>query len=274
MTAPRGVVSVRASMLSSLIDLQPLCRKQVYGFFMISDLASGQSLSAQQLVERLAAASHVLVGVQHDNPDHLAVPLWLLQSLVDRRAQGSFLLAMLSASQQGTISAVQSAAACGQPPEDLPAALDWQSQWDWAFYGPLLRYALVQPYPLLAANLSADEAQAIALRPQRLSGTHSTTAAVRHRLLEQFNPRDPEAARQSLLAVHQQRDRRMARELLAAPAPALLLAGAEHVRKDLGVPLHMTDLLGNVAPVVLILAPDSVTIEPQSADYVWYTATA
>lgn len=241
---------------------------------MISDLKSGQNLSAQQLVEHLAVASHVLVGGQHDNPDHLAVQLWLLQSLADRRAQGSFLLSILTLGQQGKVSTVQSDIAQGEYPADLLEALDWRPERDWALYGPLMRYALAQPYRLLAADLNPDEVQSIQRRPQRLSGTHSTAPAVRHRLLELISHRCPEEVRQSMLAVHQRRDRHMAQELLAAPFPALLLAEADHVRKDIGVPLHMADLVGKVESVVLILAHSGVTVEPEAADYVWYTATS
>src|SRR5690606_40000804 len=49
----------------------------------------------------------------------------------------------------------------------------------------------------------------------------------------------PEAHLPAMLAVQQQRDRRMAQQLIAAPKPAMLLAGAFHVRRDLGVPLHL-----------------------------------
>lgn len=241
---------------------------------MISHLKSGQSLSAQQLVEQLAVASHVLVGGQPDNPDHLAVQLWLLQSLADRRAQGSFLLCALTPGQQGKVCAVQRDISQGRYPADLLAALDWRPERDWALYGPLMRYALAQPYQLLAAGLDPDEVESLQQRPQRLSGRHSTAPVVRQRLLAQIAHRYPEQAWQAMLAVHQQRDRRMARELLAAPCPALLLAQADHVRKDIGVPLHMADLADNVQPLVLILAHRGMTVAPGAADFAWYMTTA
>ena len=40
-------------------------------------------------VERLAKAPRVLVGEQHDNPDHHALQLWLSRELAAQRPQGS-----------------------------------------------------------------------------------------------------------------------------------------------------------------------------------------
>lgn len=125
---------------------------------MIRDLKSGQLLTARQLAERLASASHVLVGEQRNNPDHHALQLWLLQALSDRRPQGSLLLEMLTMSQQVRVDATRASIATSDYPTDLPQALEWRSEWDWQVYGPVLRFALAQPYPLLAANLESQDA--------------------------------------------------------------------------------------------------------------------
>jgi uncharacterized iron-regulated protein len=74
-----------------------------------------------------------------------------------------------------------------------------------------------------------------------------------------------------MLAVQQQRDRRMAEALLAAPLPSLLIAGAYHVRRELGVPLHLGDLHAEAGTQVLILAEVGSVVSAGSADYVWYT---
>ena len=58
---------------------------------VIRELASGRTLTPQELVERLAAAPRVLVGEQHDNPDHHALQLWLLRQLAAQRPHGSLL---------------------------------------------------------------------------------------------------------------------------------------------------------------------------------------
>lgn len=243
---------------------------------MIRDLNSGQTLTPQQLVARLAGASRVLVGEQHDNPDHHALQLWLLQALADQRKQGSLLLEMLTPDQQTAVDAVQKQIHQGNYPADLPAALGWQKGWDWALYGPIVRFALAQPYPLLSANLGAQEMGAIYHQRPVLSGTLSTNSTVREQMLNQVRESHcgllPEDAMPAMLAVQQQRDRRMAHSVMDAPAPALLFAGSYHVRKDLGVPLHMADLGSTDKPVVLLFAQVGSEVEPHSADYVWYTA--
>lgn len=243
---------------------------------MIRDLDSGQRLTPQQLVTRLAAAPRVLVGEQHDNPDHHALQLWLLQALADQRPQGSLLLEMLTPQQQSRVDGVKRQILQGDHPLDLPAALGWQKGWDWALYGPVLRFALAQPYPLLSANLGAEEVAAIYHQRPVLSGAQSGSEEVRRRLLDQVRESHcgmlPEDALPAMLAVQQQRDRRMALSVLEAATPALLFAGSYHVRKDLGIPLHMADLGRSERPVVLLLAQVGSEVEPGSADYVWYTA--
>ncbi|MBB2493437.1 ChaN family lipoprotein [Aquipseudomonas ullengensis] len=242
----------------------------------IRDLSSGELLSPQQLVERLAVAPRVLVGEQHDNPDHHALQLWLLRELAARRPQGSLLLEMLTPSQQARVDEVQAQSRAGTAPVDLIGALAWQPGWDWSVYGALVSEALRQPYPLLSANLDRSEIMSIYQQRPTLPSGVSTAAAVQDALFADIRESHcgllPESQLPAMLAVQQQRDRRMAERLLAAPQPAVLLAGAFHVRKDLGVPLHLADLGAGQGTAVLVLAEVGKPVEAGSADYVWYTA--
>lgn len=241
----------------------------------IRDLRSGATLTPEELVARLSDAPRVLVGEQHDNPDHHALERWLLQALDARRPQGSLALEMLVPEQQGRVDAVRAAFQRDQLPADLPQALAWQKGWDWALYGPLVRYALEQPYPMLAANLDRAEIMDIYTRRPDLAGQASTAAPVRQALQAQIRDAHcrllPEAQMPAMLAVQQQRDRRMAERLLAAPQPTLLVAGAYHVRRDLGVPLHLQDLQPASGEAVLILAEVGKAVTADAADYVRYT---
>ncbi|WP_277591891.1 ChaN family lipoprotein [Pseudomonas chlororaphis] len=242
----------------------------------IQDLRSGKLLTPEELVIRLARAPRVIVGEQHDHPEHHALQLWLLQAMATQRAQGSLLLEMLTPDQQPRVDSLRQHKAAQGLPDDLPGALAWSPGWDWALYGPVVRYALLQPYPLLAANLDSSEVRGIYRQAPALSGEHSNAALVRNELLQQVRDSHcgllPESQMPAMLAVQQQRDRRMAERLLAAPTPALLFAGAFHARKDVGVPVHLRDLDASNGTVVLMLAQKGTQVPPQSADYVWYRA--
>ena len=243
---------------------------------LIRDLDSGRVLTVDELVERLAKAPRVIVGEKHDNPDHHALQLRLLRGVAERRAQGSLLLEMLTPDQQPRVNKVHSELKTTGWPNDLPKALAWQSGWDWTLYGPVVRFVLAQPYPLLAANLDTAEVRKIYARAPALNGARSNSASVKGELLAQVRESHcgllPETQMPAMLAVQQQRDRRMAERLLAAPTPSLLFAGAYHARKDVGVPVHLLDLGASDGTVVLILAQEGAEVAPGMADYVWYTA--
>ncbi|WP_322844823.1 ChaN family lipoprotein [Pseudomonas sp. B33.4] len=238
----------------------------------IRDLRSGEVLTAQQLLVRLAAPQRLIIGEQHDNADHHVAQLWLLRALGEQRPQGSLLLEMLTPDQQPKVDAVRQAAS---PQSGLPETLAWQDGWDWNLYGPIIRFALTQTYPLLAANLENSEIRAFYRNPPVLNGAHSNAPSVKETLLEQIAESHcgllPESQMSAMLAVQQQRDRRMAERLLAAPKPALLLAGAWHARKDIGVPLHVVDLGAIESPTVLMLAEQGGEVNAATANYVWYT---
>ncbi len=243
----------------------------------IIDMHSGVTVSVAQLVDELSAAPIALLGEKHDNPDHHALQLWLLQALEAQRAQGAVVMEMLTVDQQDTVSAVQLDVRAGVVPTDLPAALNWHAGWDWQQYGDVVTHILQQPYPLLAGNLNRDALMDIYRHPPKLKGVESTRADVTLRLSEQIRESHcnklPESQVPAMLAVQQQRDRTMASVLLDAPKPALLIAGAYHVRYDLGVPLHLRDLQGlnEAQQRVLIFAEADQEIDAGSADFVWYT---
>lgn len=239
----------------------------------IVDLRNGILLTPRQLLDELAGSEQVLVGERHDNPDHHALQLWLLQALAQRREQGSLLLEMLNPDQQQTVALVQQRMRQGERPADLPAALGWQQGWDWALYAPLVGYGLAQPYPLLSANLDRDEISRIYREVPSLDGAPAAPA-VQAALLEQIRLSHcqmlPETQLPAMLAVQQQRDRRMAQRLAEAPRPAMLLAGAFHVRRDLGVPLHLAQA-GSAEVLVLMLADVGEVVSSEQADFVWFT---
>ncbi|QUY48216.1 ChaN family lipoprotein [Serratia plymuthica] len=247
------------------------------GLGKITDLRSGETLSPEQLVARLAAHPRVMVGEKHDNPYHHRIELWLVQNLPQRRPQGSVLMEMISPNQQAKVEKVKQALRgnCALPDERVAQLIDWQKGWKWSLYGEVVMAAMRAPYPLWSANLDREEIMAFYRQPVFPQGQLSVRPAVQKALEDtirtshggKIEPRQLHA----MLAIQQQRDRRMAERLLAASTPALLIAGGYHASKWVGVPLHVRDLQPGAQPRVLMLAEQGAQVDGRMADYLWVT---
>lgn len=246
----------------------------------IVDLRSGQRVSAGQLLAQLAAAPRVIIGEQHDQLSHHQIEQWLLQQLQSQRPQGSVLLEMLNPDQQAKVDKVKPWLQTDPVvrPEHVAELLAWQPSWKWAQYGDLVMTVMRAPYPVWSANLDRSEIKQMFADKPAVQGKHSNLAndgkvhAKLKDIIRVMHDNQIDAPRlAAMLSVQQQRDRRMAERLLAAPAPAVLIAGAYHAHKDLGVPLHVQDLTGGPAPLVLVLAQKGATVLAPQADFVWFT---
>ncbi|BEM93372.1 ferric uptake regulator CjrA [Serratia marcescens] len=243
----------------------------------ITDLHSGATLTPEQLLTRLAQQPRVIVGEKHDNPYHHQIEQWLVQQLPQRRPQGSVLMEMINPNQQAQVDKVKQWLQSDPTVRDGRVAelIAWQPGWEWALYGGVTMAAMRAPYPLWSANLDRSEIAAFYQQPQFPAGQLSSQPAVRKALEETIRTSHGgqiEAAQlHAMLAIQQQRDRRMAERLLAAPTPALLIAGGYHAAKSVGVPLHVRDLQPAAAPTVLMLAEPGVQVDVHTADYLWIT---
>lgn len=246
----------------------------------IIDLRSGQRIDAGQLLAQLAAAPRVIVGEQHDQLSHHRIEQWLALRLQGQRPQGSVLLEMLNPDQQAKVDKVQPWLRTDPVvrPEHVAELLAWQPGWQWRQYGELVMTVMRAPYPVWSANLDRSEIKQLFVDRPGVQGKYSNLAndakvhARLQDLIRVMHDNQIDAPRlAAMLSVQQQRDRRMAERLLAAPAPALLIAGAYHAAKDVGVPLHVRDLTGGPAPLVLILAQQGATVTREQADFAWFT---
>ena len=246
----------------------------------ITDLRSGESLTPDQLLARLSVEQRVVVGEKHDNPYHHQIELWLVQQLPLRRPQGSVLMEMINPNQQAKVDQVKHWLQSNPTVRDSRVAelIDWQPGWKWSLYGDVAMAAMRAPYPLWSANLDRSEIMAFYENPQFPAGARSADPAVRNAISDTIRTSHQQniGAEQlhAMLAIQQQRDRRMAERLLAAPAPALLIAGGYHAGRSIGVPVHVKDLDAAASVTVLLLAETGVTVDKSQADFVWITPAA
>ncbi|WP_346825831.1 ChaN family lipoprotein [Serratia inhibens] len=255
----------------------PVPKNTLGGLGEITDLRSGETLSPDRLLARLAAQPRVIVGEKHDNPYHHQIELWLVQNLPQRRPQGSVLMEMITPSQQVNVDKTKQDLLENPAVRDERVAqlIDWQKGWKWSLYGEVVMAAMRAPYPLWSANLDREEIMAFYRQPVFPQGRLSVRPAVQKALEDiirtshggKIEPQQLHA----MLAIQQQRDRRMAERLLAAPTPTLLIAGGYHASKWIGVPLHVQDLQPGAQPTVLMLAEQGAQVDGQMADYLWIT---
>ncbi|EHM39526.1 ChaN family lipoprotein [Hafnia alvei] len=255
---------------------RPSALKEIETTGKIIDLRSGDSITSQQLLTQLASAPRLIVGEKHDNEKHHLIEIWLIKNLPQQRSQGSVLLEMLTANQQPRVDQLK------QWLKDDPMVregriqhlLSWEQGWPWEMYHGVVMQALRAPYPLLVANINRDRVQDLYKNPRIPAGKISTAPdvqnAIRETITNMHDGKIDQTQLNAMLAIQQQRDRFMAQQLLAAPTPALLIAGGYHAAKQMGVPLHMQDLTPASRPVVLMLAETGMNITFAQADYVWY----
>jgi uncharacterized iron-regulated protein len=245
----------------------------------IRDAATGATLTPAQLVARLGPAPMVIVGEEHTNLHHHHIEQWLLENLTRIRPQGSVLMEMIDVTQQDGVNLVKKASLSGSRVSASRAAetMRWNSGWPWEMYRGVVMTGVEGKYPLLAANISRQQVNALYNNPTFPRGEHSSRPQVHEALSaiiylmhggqienEQMN---------AMLAIQQHRDRFMAEQLRDAPRPALLIAGGYHASKDIGVPLHLADLKAG-KPVVVMLTTEGTVLTAKQADYIWSVPAA
>ena len=131
----------------------------------------------------------------------------------------------------------------------IAAATPAKSGWNWAYYKPFVALALEYDLPLIAANLSRDDARTVMRQGLAASGFNPAVpadiaaAAAAEILAGHGGLLDAASAGRMALA-QVARDQFMARSVQThAPRGVLLLAGNGHVRTDVGVPRWLAPAL-------------------------------
>lgn len=186
----------------------------------------------------LALVDVLLLGEQHDAPDHQQMHRRVIESLAARQRLVAVGLEM---AEQGTSTA--------QLPPDadegaVRTALHWnEAGWPWQTYRDAVMAAVRSGVPVIGANLPRAQMRA-AMGDTALDGLVPATAlqAQQQAIRRGHCGLLPETQIGPMTRVQLARDRAMAQTLTAAAVPGktvLLLAGAGHVDPSLGVPLHL-----------------------------------
>ncbi|MBR6877147.1 MAG: ChaN family lipoprotein [Neisseriaceae bacterium] len=235
------------------------------------DNQNQQWISFSDLMTALKQADIVLIGEQHSQKNHHLAKEQLLRHSEQIRKNGSLLLEMIDEQQQSAVRDVQKWLNNGGKTgiRHLPEKINWQHSWAWEDYGPMVHYLLQQKPPVLHATPSRKRIeQSVNFTP---TGKKSSAEKVKNTLLEMMNQHAAHGNAQALVNQQQFKDSYMAQQLLLAPKPAWLIAGAVHTAKNIGVPLYLQDAnyQGKVL-VIILTTDDGLRLDPDLADIVWY----
>jgi uncharacterized iron-regulated protein len=220
----------------------------------------------------LLPADVLLLGEQHDAPDHQQLQRQTVQWLAD---QGRLAAVAMEMAERGHSTAGLAPSASEST---VRAALAWDNAgWPWKTYGPVVMTAVRAGVPVLGANLPMRHlrgAMADASLDARLPPLALQTQ--RQRIREGHCDALPEAQIGPMTRVQIARDRAMADTVVSALQPGktvLMIAGNGHVERSLGVPLHLPGKL--VAKVVTARAASAnfsaSPSEAGAADLIWTT---
>lgn len=219
-------------------------------------------------IDALLPADALLLGEQHDAPEHQQIHRAVVARLAERGLLAAVVVEMAS----------EGASTAGVPREageaQVQAALRWGADgWSWRDYGPAVMAAVRAGVPVLGGNL-ARPALREAMKAADIDGRLDAASWQR----QQDAVRDghcgllPEAQLPAMARVQVARDLAMAQTVAAAVRPGqavVLLAGSAHVDRTLGVPRHLPATLRFKA-VRLWAAPEG-SPPPEGYDLAWRT---
>jgi uncharacterized iron-regulated protein len=218
----------------------------------------------------LLPADAILLGEQHDAPEHQRIHREVVEALAARGLLAGVALEM--APQGGSTSGLPRDAS----ESAVQAALRWtDASWPWAAYGPAVMAAVRAGVPVLGANLPRADIRTV-MAESELDAVLSGAALKAQQQAIRLGHCDmlPESQIAPMTRVQIARDRAMARTLASLVSPGktvMLLAGGRHVDRQLGVPQHLP---ADVRAKVITLRAGPPREEARSAanaDAIWST---
>jgi len=194
-------------------------------------------LQTRQL-NQLLPADAILLGEQHDAPDHQRIQRLVVESLVNQQLLAALALEMAGAGQ----STEQLDRAADE--NQVRAALQWDNKvWPWATYSPTIMAAVRAGVPVLGANLPSARLRN-AMRNAEFDRllTGPALKAQQQNIRRGHCELLPESQISPMTRIQIARDVAMAETLIKAARPGktvVLLAGSGHVERALGIPQHL-----------------------------------
>lgn len=221
-------------------------------------------------VKTLSTSELLLLGEQHDALEHQELARLSVQSLASKQKLSALLLEMVDDGLNTVDIPVDSTESV------VRERLQWgDAGWPWSSYGPIVMQAVRVGVPVIGSNLPYSEMSEVmsdaswdAKVPSAVLSAHRDSMIKGHCGLL------PASQVPAMARIQIARDERMARtaqQWMDKGGTVLLLAGAEHVKKDRGIPLLLNPSAASKTSVVWMQARTSVNQDPTIADVDWLT---
>lgn len=191
-----------------------------------------------QALQHLLPTEVLLLGERHDAPQHQDMQRQTVEWLAQRGLLAALVMEMAEAGHSTQGLAPQASEA------QVQAALGWsEALWPWQRYAPVAMAAVRAGVPVLGGNLPRRQLRT-AQTDTSLEALLSPAAVERQRQAVREGHCDllPEPRVPGMARVQMARDQSLAQTAAAARRPGqvvLLVAGAAHVKRSLGVPVHL-----------------------------------
>ena len=247
-------------------------------------------ISVEEVASRSLAATYLILGEKHDNPDHHALQLAFVNLLLDNNKLMQLVFEMMSTDSQTLLDQIQQQRFDNS--NDLKTYLNWDEEgWQWEFYGPLIEAGYEAEVALAAGNITnarMSEVYGLESLPAEFDVLDESTIEQLHKDIDESHcGLLPESQFPAMVRVQQARDFSMASRMQAQDtnSAVVLITGNYHARQDLGVPNYLVARHTNLSMEDIISIgfmevqpgennPESYLQqygEVAAYDYIWFT---
>lgn len=295
---PTYLIALLIMLLSSSASTSPLQQASTtpgepgYAPGSIISLQTLRPVSFTELMQQLRASDYILLGETHDKPMHHALQHKILHHLFSSGQRPAVVFEMFDQEDRAKITQTQQQ--YPNEPDRIAQAVDWDnSGWPaWHMYRPLVATSLQAQLPIVAGNLSREQAMDIVL-----GGLQNTVmgkdidnlglktplgqaqeAELLDRLVIFHREVLPEAILQNMLLAQRARDATLADAMISHNQGngAVLIAGSGHARIDYGVPFYLRQRQPQQKVASLAFAPSLEALgatnkntQNRAYDFVW-----
>ena len=236
--------------------------------FVATNLKTQKELNFGEFIDEISKFDIILLGESHkDNASR-----FLESKIITQIAKNHSVTAVLEMIDDIRNEAMQKAKLDKEniEPKALQKAINWDKSWKWKDYGYMVEKLFYSPVQISSGNLTKDEKKTIMAGAQDLKGEFSTTPQVKEKIKKEISKAheiDDETLNKFVQA-QQYKDRRMADKLVHTKTQkAVLIAGAYHTNKEVGVPLHIKDFKTPKSVRVVYLYDDKLS-NSKNTDYI------